>query len=222
MACATCAVVVLAAATLAVVIHSGLIAGPRRRRRDDLRQSRMREPPQLREGHVPFSVGITGLTPFSTTSQLFVTDKDAKPEIVYGPITIPNVDDRGNSCIEVENAPTGLWKVDVVEEGSGFTDSKVFTVEGTEPTTTTASTPPTTTTTTTRAADHDHDNDHDNDDHHYDNDRFNDHDDRCANHNHNGSAHNVDIGGVNDDLNDNDPDRDHSSSWVRSALDHRL
>jgi LPXTG-motif cell wall-anchored protein len=103
---------------------------------------------------VPFSILITGLTPNSTTSQLFVTDKDAKPEIVYGPITIPNVDAEGTSCIEVQNAPAGVWKIDVVEEGSGFTDSKVFTIESTEPTTTTTTAPTTSmpTTTTTTAA----------------------------------------------------------------------
>lgn len=79
---------------------------------------------------VPFSVLITGLTPFSQSSTLYVTDKDAKPEVTYGPFTIPNVDGQGVACLDVIVAPAGSWKVDVVEEGSGFTDSKVFTIEG--------------------------------------------------------------------------------------------
>ena len=98
---------------------------------------------------VAFSVAITGLTPNSTTSQLFVTDKDAQPDIVYGPITIPNVDDQGRVCMEVEDAPPGTWKIDVVEEGSGSTDSKVIEVEAPEPTTTTSTATTTTTAPTT-------------------------------------------------------------------------
>src|SRR5262245_34659668 len=79
---------------------------------------------------VPFSILITGLTPLSETSVGYVTDMDANPKVLYGPITIPNVDAQGNTCIEVLRAPPGQWKIDVVEEGSGFTDSKVITVEG--------------------------------------------------------------------------------------------
>jgi LPXTG-motif cell wall-anchored protein len=95
----------------------------------------------------PFSVAITGLAPNSTTSQVYVTDKDAHPEIIYGPFLIPNVDGQGTSCININDAPAGTWKVDVVEDGSGFTDSKVFSIEDdptSAPTTTAA---PTTTTT---------------------------------------------------------------------------
>jgi hypothetical protein len=84
----------------------------------------------------PFSMLITGLTPNSTTSQLFVTDQDASPPIRYGPFIIPNVDSQGVSCLNVNHAPPGMWKIEVVEEGSGFTDSKVITVEGGQPTTT--------------------------------------------------------------------------------------
>src|SRR5262245_36465099 len=68
----------------------------------------------------PFSVLITGLTPNSTTSQLFVTSKDTQPEVTYGPFIIPNVDSRGASCLNVNHAPAGTWKIDVVEEGAGF------------------------------------------------------------------------------------------------------
>jgi hypothetical protein len=84
----------------------------------------------------PFSVLITGLPPFSRHSTLYVTDKDASPEITYGPYTIPNVNAQGAVCLNVQNAPSGTWKIDVVEEGSGSTDSKVVTVEGGSPITT--------------------------------------------------------------------------------------
>jgi hypothetical protein len=97
----------------------------------------------------PFSILITGLTPSSTTSQLYVTDKDAQPDIIYGPYTIPEVDGAGRACLNVLNAPPGVWKIDVVEDGSGFTDSKVFTVEGPTPTTTIGTTTTTTGSTTT-------------------------------------------------------------------------
>jgi hypothetical protein len=95
---------------------------------------------------LPFSVGITGLTPLSTTSVLYVTDKDAQPDVIYGPYTIPSVDIQGASCLEVTSAPAGTWKVDVVEEGSGFTDSKVFTIEdpNAPPTIVATTIPPTT------------------------------------------------------------------------------
>jgi hypothetical protein len=90
----------------------------------------------------PFSVLITGLTPNSTTSQLYVTSKDTNPEVTYGPYIIPNVDSHGVSCLNVNQAPAGTWKIDVVEEGSGFTNSKVITVLPTTPTTTTTIAPP--------------------------------------------------------------------------------
>jgi hypothetical protein len=99
----------------------------------------------------PFSILVTGLPPLSRTTQLYVTDKDAKPEITYGPFTIQNVTAQGIACVNVLNAPAGSWKVDVVEPGSGFTDSKVFTVEGPAPATTTT-TPRVITTTTTAAS----------------------------------------------------------------------
>ncbi len=104
---------------------------------------------------VPFSIGITGLRPNSSTL-IFVTDKDANPDVVYGP-GIFTADQQGNICLDILDAPVGLWKIDVVEQGSGFTDSKVFAVGESEtppitlPTTTTtlppATTEPTTTTT---------------------------------------------------------------------------
>jgi hypothetical protein len=90
---------------------------------------------------VPFSIGVTGLRPFSEV-QIFVTDKDAKPEVTYGPGLI-KADQNGNVCLNLLSAPVGSWKVDVVEQGSGFTDSKVFTVEGlTLPTVPTSQPPP--------------------------------------------------------------------------------
>jgi len=100
---------------------------------------------------VPFSMGITGLQPFATDAEMFVTDKDESPEIMYGPIGIDLVDGQGNACIDVFNAPPGLWKVDVVEQGNGFTDSKVFTIVGPPASTTTSepTTEPTTVPTTT-------------------------------------------------------------------------
>ena len=121
---------------------------------------------------VPFSIGVTGLAPNSST-EIFVTDKDAQPDIVYGPGTF-TADENGNICLDIFDAPAGTWKIDVVEQGSGFTDSKVFTVEETEtppitlPSTTTTTTgtttPPATTTPTTLAPpttpEHDHHHDH--------------------------------------------------------------
>ena len=76
---------------------------------------------------VPFSIGVTGLQPNSST-EFFVTDKDANPDVVYGP-GIFTADDEGNICLDIFDAPAGTWKIDVVEQGSGFTDSKVFTIE---------------------------------------------------------------------------------------------
>jgi hypothetical protein len=78
---------------------------------------------------IPFSIGVTGLAPSSST-EIFVTDKDAQPDIVYGPGTF-TADQNGNICLDIFDAPPGTWKIDVVEQGSGFTDSKVFTIEGT-------------------------------------------------------------------------------------------
>ena len=78
---------------------------------------------------VPFSIGVTGLAPNSST-EIFMTDKDAKPDVVYGP-GIFTADENGNICLDIFDAPAGTWKIDVVEQGSGFTDSKVFTVEET-------------------------------------------------------------------------------------------
>jgi LPXTG-motif cell wall-anchored protein len=100
---------------------------------------------------VPFSIGITGLEPFATDAVMFVTDKDASPQIMYGPISIDLVDGQGNACIDVFRAPPGLWKVDVLEQGNGFTDSKVFTIVGPLASTTTSEPPtiPSTTTSTT-------------------------------------------------------------------------
>jgi LPXTG-motif cell wall-anchored protein len=58
-----------------------------------------------------------------------VTDKDANPDIIYGPGTF-TADEQGSICLDVFEAPAGLWKIDVVGQGSGSTDSKVFLVEG--------------------------------------------------------------------------------------------
>ena len=97
---------------------------------------------------VPFSIGITGLRPNSSTL-IFVTDKDAQPDIVYGP-GIFTADENGNICLDILEAPVGLWKIDVFEQGSGFTDSKVFAIGESEtppitlPSTTTTLPPATT------------------------------------------------------------------------------
>jgi hypothetical protein len=45
--------------------------------------------------------------------------------VTYGPATI-TADASGTVCLNILAAPAGMWKVDVVEQGSGFTDSKVF------------------------------------------------------------------------------------------------
>ena len=177
---------------------------------------------------VAFSIAITGLTPNSTTSQLFVTDKDAQPDIVYGPITIPNVDGQGFVCMEVENAPPGTWKIDVVEEGSGFTDSKVFNVEAPEPTTTTSTATTTTTAPTTtrhplsqqrrppcrRRARHpqclDHNDDH-GDNHNYDLDNDDNHNYDRDNHNYDRAIdHNDDARYNNHVFNDDDRCANHN------------
>jgi hypothetical protein len=84
----------------------------------------------------PFSIGITGLAPSSTDALIYVTDKDAKPEVVYGPATLEGVDAHGSICINLLFAPPGLWKIDVVDPSNGYKKSKVFTVES-APTTTT-------------------------------------------------------------------------------------
>ena len=101
----------------------------------------------------PFSIGITGLEPFSTDTLMYVTDKDAKPEVTYGPATLRGVDAHGAVCINVLWAPAGKWKIDVVTPGNNGSKSKVFTVEGPPATTTTkpvtTTTKPVTTTTTT-------------------------------------------------------------------------
>jgi LPXTG-motif cell wall-anchored protein len=104
---------------------------------------------------VPFSIEITGLLPFAQDAEMFVTDMDASPAVQYGPIIIQDVDGNGRACMNVFTAPPGMWKIDVVEQGEGFTDSKVITVLGPEPTTTASTTapppppPPTSTTSTT-------------------------------------------------------------------------
>ena len=58
-----------------------------------------------------------------------MTDKDSNPEVTSGPATI-TADANGTVCLNILAAPAGSWKVDVVEQGSGFTDSKVFEIEG--------------------------------------------------------------------------------------------
>ena len=96
---------------------------------------------------VPFSMGSPA-SPRTRRPSFFATDKDAKPEIVYGPREF-TADENGIICLDILEAQSGTWKVDVVEQGSGFTDSKVFTIEGEPipPTTLPATTTPSTSTT---------------------------------------------------------------------------
>ncbi len=103
-------------------------SGTSRRRRHDHDERNCPGNANSAKVTIPFSVGATGLAP-STTAQLYVTDKDSNPEVTYGPATI-TADESGTVCLNILAAPAGMWKVDVVEQGSGFTDSKVFEIEG--------------------------------------------------------------------------------------------
>ena len=96
----------------------------------------------------PFSIGVTGLSPSSTEASVSITDKDAMPDIIYGPATLEHVDKHGDACLNVLTALAGSWKIEVVEPSNGYNKSKVFRVEGTTTTTTTTTRPPTTTTST--------------------------------------------------------------------------
>lgn len=98
---------------------------------------------------VPFSIFIAGLPPNSTTAVLLITDQGASPPVEFGPIPITNVNAAGEVCIDVFEAPPGMWKIGVDDVTNGFTDSKVITIQGPPATTTTTTAPPTTTTTTT-------------------------------------------------------------------------
>ena len=111
---------------------------------------------QVRQGDGP--VQHRDHRPSTELVDLDLRDRQGHPDVVYGPGTF-TADQTGNICLDILQAPTGLWKIDVLEQGSGFTDSKVFAIEATETppiitivpstTTTTPGAPTTEATTTT-------------------------------------------------------------------------
>jgi LPXTG-motif cell wall-anchored protein len=86
----------------------------------------------------PFSIGGRNYPPNEPMS-LFVTYQATGER--FGPLTFVT-DSNGAFCLLVNRAlPPGEWKIDILQPGSGFTDSKVIIVGPDAPTTTTA--PPT-------------------------------------------------------------------------------
>lgn len=101
---------------------------------------------------VPFSVGGRSY-PANTEMEIYATDKRA--DETFGPFTVTTNAD-GAFCARVNAARETQWKIDLVEPGSGFTDSKVIWVEPATPTPTTVpvttTIAPTTTTPATTSA----------------------------------------------------------------------
>ena len=99
---------------------------------------------------VPFSVGGRNY-PANIELRLFAYDLNTDPNDVFGPF-VTTTDADGRFCELVFQARPTHWKIDLVEPGSGFTDSKVITVIPSAPPTTTtlpSTTTPTTAITTT-------------------------------------------------------------------------
>ncbi len=71
---------------------------------------------------VPFSVGGRSY-PANTELQIYATDKRA--DETFGPFTVTTNAD-GAFCARVNAARETQWKIDLIEPGSGFTDSKVI------------------------------------------------------------------------------------------------
>jgi LPXTG-motif cell wall-anchored protein len=94
---------------------------------------------------VPFSVGGRNY-PANIQLELFAVDLNTDPNDVFGPFVV-TTDAEGRFCERVSQARTTHWKIDLVEPGSGFTDSKV--IEVVAPTVPTTSLPGQATTTTT-------------------------------------------------------------------------
>ena len=81
-----------------------------------------RSHPQRREGHGSVQHPCNGPDGgLDDIAGLCDRSAMAQPNIKYGPITIPPVGSDGTVCAEVLSAPAGHWKIEVVEEGSGFT-----------------------------------------------------------------------------------------------------
>jgi len=108
---------------------------------------------------MPASVGGRGYPP-NIDMDIYATDKNTNER--FGPFVVTTNGD-GAFCAEVVDARATHWKIDLVEPGSGNTDSKVVTVLAppTPPTTTvppttiaptTSTTTPATTTTTVGAS----------------------------------------------------------------------
>lgn len=81
---------------------------------------------------LPFSVSGRSYPPF-TDLEIFATDKRA--DETFGPFVV-TTDASGAFCALVRVARATQWKLDLVEPGPGSTDSKVFWVEPSSPTTT--------------------------------------------------------------------------------------
>ena len=97
----------------------------------------------------PFSVGGRKYPP-NTDLSLYATDMATNE--VFGPFVV-TTDEEGSFCERVNRARATHWKIDLVEPGNGFTDSKVVQVLAPPVTTTTTAltttTAPGQTTTTT-------------------------------------------------------------------------
>ena len=94
---------------------------------------------------VPASVGGRNYPPL-ISMQLFATDMATGER--FGPyVATTNAD--GSFCERVVSARPTRWKIDLVEPGSGFTDSKVVTVLAPPPASTTTVAPTTTAVATT-------------------------------------------------------------------------
>ena len=94
----------------------------------------------------PFSIGGRNY-PANIDMELFATDLNSDPNETFGPFVV-TTDAEGRFCQRVNQARPTHWKIDLVEPGSGFTDSKVIMVLPSAPVTTTTLPGQTTTTTT--------------------------------------------------------------------------
>ncbi len=94
---------------------------------------------------VPASVGGRNYPPL-ISMQLFATDMATRER--FGPF-VATTDANGSFCERVERARSARWKIDLIEPGSGSTDSKVVTVLAPPPASTTTVAPTTTAAATT-------------------------------------------------------------------------
>lgn len=96
---------------------------------------------------VPASVGGRNYPP-NIDMDLYATDMTTGER--FGPF-VTHTNGNGDFCEQVVKARATRWKIDLIEPGSGFTDSKVVTVLSPPPTATTTTTPTTIAPTTTAA-----------------------------------------------------------------------